>query len=121
MSQVTNVSIGLADPGKTDDKSQVTKTTSKQGTNDTVSVDACEDGTDSNRNAVVVLKVDSNGRSTARVDGSGNVYLDASGSGIASYMSVTLNSSDPNNWTVQVGTSGGSNYQFKKGNGGGGH
>lgn len=122
MSRASSASIDARDPGRTRDTDKVSKTVPKQGTNDTVTIEAWEDGVDNRtRNAVVVLKVGSDGRSRASVDAQGNVVLDAQGKGVNSFLSVTLDSSDPNNWRLQVGTSGGTIYVFAKGQGGGGH
>lgn len=122
MSRASSASIDARDPGRTRDTDKVSKTVPKQGTNDTVTIEAWEDGVDNRtRNAVVVLKVGSDGMSRASVDAQGNVVLDAQGKGVNSFLSVTLDSSDPNNWRLQVGTSGGTIYVFAKGQGGGGH
>ena len=121
MANVPNsASIGTADPNYTNDKSSVTKTASKQGANDSVTVNASEDGTSGGK-AVVVLMVNSDGKSTVSVDSKNVVQLTASGSGTNMYITITMTASDPNNWTVNVNTTGGSTYTFKKGNGGGGH
>ena len=120
MSRVSSVSVSTTDPNYTRDSSQVTKTPANGASNDSVTVSAWEDGT-SGTNAVVVLQVNAGATPTASTDANGNISIQASGRGTNYYLSATLNSSDPNNWTVQVGTSGGSNYQFKKGSGGGGH
>ena len=119
MSSATSASVSTTNPGYPSDKGSVTKNKTKSGTNDSVAISPSEDGT-SNRNVVVVLEVNANAGATASVEG-GNVKLTASGSGTLQYLSVTLNSSDSGNWTVYVNTSGGSNYNFVKGNGGGGH
>lgn len=120
MSKGTAVSISTSNTTFSSDTSSV----SKNGTTaagDTVTVNAYQDGT-SGSSAVVVLQVNSNGRSTASVDKTtGIVTVNATGSGITMYLSVTLNSSDTGNWTVYVNTSGGSTYTFTKGRGGGGH
>lgn len=120
MSQATNATVSTINPGYPSDKGSVTKNKTKSGTNDSVKVDPGEDGI-SNRNVVVVLEVSANAGATATVDRSGNVILNASGTGTLQFLSVTLNSSDSANWTMYVNTSGGSNYTFTKGNGGGGH
>lgn len=104
------------------DTDKVTKTISKQGTNDEVSLEAWEDGMDPKTGkAVVVLKVGSSGNSTASVNGKGNVKLKAQGKSERSYLSVTLDSSDHNRWSLQVDTSGGTIYVFAKGQGGADH
>ncbi len=124
MSKATAASTQTKDPGYAPDTSAVTKSTTKQGSNDTVTVAACEDGNDStpSRNAVVVLQISSDGKSTASVNSTtGAVTLTATGSGTKMYIVVTLNTSDSGNWTVYVNTSGGTNYTFTKGSGGGGH
>lgn len=87
---------------------------------DNVSVNPYQDGT-KGTSAQVVLKVNSDGKSTARVDSKNVVQLTASGSGTDMYLTVGMSASDPNNWTVNLQTSGGTTYQFTKGNGGGGH
>lgn len=124
MSKVTAASTQTVDPGYASDTSTVTKSTTKQGGNDKVTVVACEDGNDSTpaRNAVVVLQISSDGKSTATPNSTtGAVTLTATGSGTKMYLMCTLNTSDSGNWTVYVNTSGGSTYTFTKGNGGGGH
>ncbi|MBK6754154.1 MAG: hypothetical protein IPG69_11320 [Flavobacteriales bacterium] len=121
MANIPNTaSIGTANPNYTDDKSSVTKSVSKQGVNDTVTVSASEDGTNAGK-TVVVLLVNSDGKSTVSVDAKNVVQLTASGSGTNMYITINMSASDPNNWTVNVNTTGGSTYTFKKGNGGGGH
>ncbi len=120
MSRVSSVSVGTNDPNFTRDGSQVTKSPANGASNDSVTVSAWEDGT-SGTNAVVVLQVNAGATPTASTDASGNISIQASGRGNNYFLSATLNSSDPNNWTVQVSTSGGSTYTFTKGNGGGGH
>lgn len=120
MANVPNsASIGTADPNYTNDKSSVTKTASKQGANDSVTVNASEDGTSGGK-AVVVLMVNSDGKSTVSVDSKNVVQLTASGSGTNMYITINMTASDPNNWTVNVNTTGGSTYKFVKGSGGGG-
>ncbi|HMC96948.1 MAG TPA: hypothetical protein VKG92_04810 [Flavobacteriales bacterium] len=122
MSKASSASVTTTDPGYPNDKTAVTKSTTKAGPGDTVSVNPDEDGTNAGRNVVVVFSVNANARATATADAnSGVVTLTASGSGTAQYLVVTLNSSDPANWTVYVNTSGGTNYTFTKGNGGGGY
>ncbi len=117
----TSVSaLNTTRPSYTDDKSSVTKTVTTQVAADKVSVDASMDGSNAGK-AVVVLKVNSDGKSTASVDAKNVVQLVATGSGTDMWMTMPMSAADPNNWTVNVQTVGGSTYVFKKGNGGGGH
>lgn len=122
MSSAVGANTQTNDPGYGPDTTAVTKSTTKQGNNDKVTVGACEDGNNAARNVVVVLQISSDGKSTATADiRTGIVTLTASGSGTKMYLVVTLSSSDSGNWTVYVNTSGGTNYKFVKGTGGGGH
>ena len=117
----TSVSaLNTTRPSYTDDKSSVTKTVTTQVAADKVSVDASMDGSNAGK-AVVVLKVNSDGKSTASVDSRNVVQLVATGSGTDMWMTMPMSASDPNNWTVNVQVKGGSGYKFVKGNGGGGH
>lgn len=121
MSRAVKVSIQSTDPGYTNDASQVTKSKSKGGAGDQVTVDAWETGTNGqSRNAVVVLKISTGAGPTASFDANGVVTLTASGNGTSDFLLVEIASSDPNNWTVNLNTSGGSGYKFVKGNGGAG-
>lgn len=105
----------------TADATSVGKTVTKSAAGDTVTVSAYQDGL-KGTSAMVVLQINSDGKSSATTDpSSGVVTLNASGSGTISYLVLTLGSSDSANWTVYVNTSGGSNYKFVKGTGGGGH
>lgn len=70
---------------------------------------------------VVVLQINCATQPTARTDTNGNAAITASGTGNTYYLSITLNTATLDNWSVQVGTSGGSTYTFTKGTGGGGH
>lgn len=112
------------DPGKPA-AGTVTKTTDRTGTNDTVVVSITEDTTTSSGGktyAQVILKINADDGARIALDPrTGGVTVTASGSGTDQYSTLTLNTADPNNWTVQVGTSGGSGYTFTKGGGGGGH
>ncbi len=120
MATAQSVSMQSSDPGRNGDTGSVTKSVSIKGVNDNLTVDAFEDGMNG-RNAQVVLKVSSDGRATASVDANNNPYITGNGGSSVQYLLVNLNSSDPDNWTINVGTSGGSTYVFKKGKGGGGH
>ena len=84
-----------------------------------MTVNAYQDGTSASK-AQVVLKVNSDGKSTVSVDKNNVVQLSASGSGTDMYLTVGMTASDPNTWTVNLKTTGGSTYKFQKGNGGGG-
>lgn len=70
---------------------------------------------------MVVLKVNCGGTPSASVASNGAVRITASGSGTDYYLTITLNVSTVDNWSIQVSTSGGSTYTFTKGTGGGGH
>ena len=70
---------------------------------------------------MVVLKITSDGRSTVGKDASGNWVITGTGGSSVQYVSIVLGSSDPTNWDVSIGTSGGSVYRFRRGGGGGGH
>ncbi|HRH37305.1 MAG TPA: hypothetical protein PK760_03105 [Flavobacteriales bacterium] len=120
MSKALKCVIQSTDPGYPNDASAVTKSTTKTGTGDRVVVSALETGNNAARNAVVVLKVNSGANPTVTTDANGGVVLTASNTGVTSYLLVELATSEPNNWTVNLNTSGASNYIFKKGNGGGG-
>ncbi len=121
MSTATNATVTTTDPGMNKDGGDVTTSRTKTGTNDTVTVGPWEDGTNTSRNVQVVLQVNAAAGARATVDSrSGSVTLTASGTGTVQYLVITLNSSDPNNWSVTVNTSGGSEYTFTKGSGGGG-
>ena len=120
MSRATKVSVQSADPNYPKDADKVTKTVTKQGTNDTMVVAAWETGNPTTLNAVVVLKVSSAANPTATIDGSGNVTVTGSGTGKTNYLLIEINSADPLNWTVNLNTNGGSGYNFRKGNGGSG-
>ncbi|MCB9170260.1 MAG: hypothetical protein H6597_04510 [Flavobacteriales bacterium] len=114
-----------SDPGTTDPKMSgagtVDKTETTRGANDTVTVDAVQDGlTKDGRHAQVVLKIGSDGNVTMKVNSDGSATVEASGAGKTDYTILTLSTSDPNNWTIHVNTKGGSVYQFIKGHGGGG-
>ncbi len=120
MSTISSASISGTDPGKTLDSSNVSKvTTAARG--DTLTVDAYEEGSDGKGNAVVVLKIGSDGRATVGKDASGNWVITGTGGSSVQYVSIVLGSSDPTNWDVSIGTSGGSVYRFRRGGGGGGH
>lgn len=120
MSKGTGVTISTSNTSLSNDTASVSKSGVKAAT-DSVTVNAYQDGSSAG-SVVVVLQVNSDGKSSASVDPkTGIVTLNATGSGTTMYMSVTLNSSDTGNWTVYVNTSGGTNYTFTKGGGGGGH
>ncbi len=124
MATVTAASVpSTTDPGDPS-AGTVDKTENSKGSNDTVTVNITEDTTrteNGKTNAQVVLKINADRGATVGLDGRGGVTVNASGSGTDQYSTLTLNTADPNNWTVNVGTSGGSTYVFKKGGGGGGH
>ncbi len=120
MSTISTASISSTDPGKTSDASSVTKT-STAARGDTLTVDAFQEGSDGKGNAVVVLKIGSDGRATVSKDASGNWVITGTGGSSVQYVSIVLGSSDPTNWDVSIGTSGGSTYRFRRGGGGGGH
>jgi hypothetical protein len=71
---------------------------------------------------VIVLQVTHGNETPAtdQLDGD-NMTLKASGTGNTSYLSLILEGNDPNNWDINVNTSGKSVYTFSKGRGGGGH
>ncbi|HMC96947.1 MAG TPA: hypothetical protein VKG92_04805 [Flavobacteriales bacterium] len=116
---VKSTDLLITDP-KYPATTDVTKTVTKAGTNDSVTVDAIQAGNTPGHDAVTVFKVTASDRVSTGVD-KGNVILTATGGSNTTYLSVVLNQADPANWTVNVNTSGGSNYTFTKGNGGGGH
>ena len=121
MSKATKVSIQSADPGYPSDASAVTKTVSRASATDKVVVNAWSTGVNTNsRKAVVALKISTGEKPTASFDANGAVTLTATNTGTTAYLLVELDTADPNNWTINVNTSGGSGINFRKGSGGAG-
>ncbi|MBK8228268.1 MAG: hypothetical protein IPK70_13985 [Flavobacteriales bacterium] len=121
MSKATKVSIQSTDPGYPSDASSVTKEVTKSSPNDKVVVNAWETGVNTNsRKAVVALKISTGPNPTASFDSKGVVTLTASNTGTTAFLLVELDTADPNNWTVNLNTSGGTSAMFRKGSGGGG-
>lgn len=120
MSKVTKVSIG-ADPGYTNDASLVTKTPSKGVTGDNVVVGPWQTGINTARTTVVVLRVSVSGTPTVSTNPTtGVVSLTASGTGTTAFLLCEIDTPNPNNWSVNLVTSGGTTYKFQKGTGGAG-
>jgi len=116
MSKATSAFVQANDPGYKDHRTAVTKYTVQADQDDAIAVNACEDGINGGKKVVVVLSVNVSTPAKASVDQlSGAVMLEASGSGTPQFLVITLDSIDQRNWTVQVKTSGGSHYTFKKG------
>ena len=118
-SEVLTASVTTTDPEYTNNNDVVVKQTNRRGEGDRVAIQCEEDAVNSNGNVVIVLYVNSNGGATASIQEDRSIRLDATGGGLNEYLEVELNQSDPNNWTVNLNTSGGSSYTFKKGSGGG--
>lgn len=118
MTLVTSAVESGTDPGK-GAVSGVTKSgTAANGDSMTVSCSEYSGGGKSN--VSVVFLVNAGAAPTASVR-NGNLYIDGSGSGRNFYVTANISSTDQDNWTITVNTSGNSQYTFKKGSGGGGH
>jgi len=119
MSKASSAFVQANDPGYSDSKTEVIKTTILTVPGDTVTVNTGQDSISIGKWPVVVLLVKANARATASVDRStGVVTLTGSGSGTPQFLLITLATTDTVNWTAYVNTSGGTNYMFVKGNGG---
>lgn len=71
----------------------------------------------------LVLSFTADAGASVAVNGNGGITITGrmSKNSIPQYAVCNMNTADPSNWTLSVGTSGGSTWRYVKGSGGGGH
>lgn len=133
MTNVTSATVQSANPNDSSLSPDPSKSSTNKNANDKVSVGFVEGQVNTDAKGKqylqLVLQITAdNGMAgtkapTVALDGSGGITLTATAGTANSTFYVVCNTDGNNtaNWTLNVGTSGGSTYKYIKGNGGGGH